>query len=136
MTLTLLGTCVALLPALCRGGLLTLCCAHEEPRSAHSTCRQDCCDKEGGTSQDDPLAPDAPARERCGPCADLCSAVIKPADATDGAVAPTLSSEPCALDSTSASPAVVWTRDRFPWGDLYPALPRLPYPASDRPLRI
>ncbi|KAB2949122.1 MAG: hypothetical protein KJ057_08045 [Phycisphaerae bacterium] len=135
MTLTLLGTCVALLPALCRGGLLTLCCAHEKPRSDDATCRQDCCDKEGGNPQDDPSAPDAPVRERCGPCADLCSAVIKPVDATDGAAAPTISSEPCALDVACASPAVR-TGDRLSRVEFYPALPRLPYPASDRPLRI
>lgn len=112
---------------------MTLCCSHKEPRSVHPTCRQGCCDQEGENPQDAPLAPDAPSRERCGPCADLCSAVIKPADAADGALTPTIASE---LSTTDGASPVVRTGRRFACGEFRPASPRLPYPASDRPLRI
>ena len=112
-------------PALCRGGVLEECCAHDEARvvTAVVADQPPCCKGSSKCSSKRPAEPPAP--RKCGTCAGVCATVVKPSD--DTVTDTVLMLMPVYLDGVSIDPSILRSQDltdgrppelRVPMGEL------------------
>jgi len=118
-------------PALCRAGVLVECCDHEsEETAASATVESPCCgDADTGCGSEEP-APD-PMPRRCGSCADMCAAVVKPSGDSNSTTFAVLLVLP--VNVVSKAPLAPDTGQHFSPSCQRPSPP---YPPSDLPLLI
>ncbi|RJP38446.1 MAG: hypothetical protein C4547_04520 [Phycisphaerales bacterium] len=137
---------LVVVPSLCRAGLLTACCHDgDSPGTAAAAGSNGCCGSTArGQSPDEDGAPARPAeapcpwqppseQRECDTCVIVCGAVAKPAESSGAAEHAVVQHCPLAFTSVAVGTAA-------PCSCIEPTVPPesggLPFPISDRPLRV